>query len=68
MTSYEFDWVDAFTDQPFGGNGCAVVHDAGALTGETCRAFVRGTSLVECTFLEPSEVTDIKVRYFLASQ
>jgi len=68
MTSYVFDWVDAFTDQAFGGNGCAVVHDAGALTGETCQAFVRETSLVECTFLEPSDVADIKVRYFLASR
>jgi PhzF family phenazine biosynthesis protein len=68
MTSYVFDWVDAFTDQAFGGNGCAVVHDAGALTGETCQAFVRETSLVECTFLEPSKVADIKVRYFLASR
>jgi PhzF family phenazine biosynthesis protein len=68
MTSYEFDWVDAFTDQPFGGNGCAVVHDAGTLTSETCQAFVRETSLVECTFLEPSKVADIKVRYFLASR
>lgn len=23
---FDFDWVDAFTDQVFGGNGCAVVH------------------------------------------
>ncbi|MDT8325945.1 MAG: PhzF family phenazine biosynthesis protein [Roseovarius sp.] len=68
MTDYVFDWVDAFSDQPFGGNGCAVVHDAGALTSETCQAFVRETSLVECTFLEPSDVADIRVRYFLASR
>ncbi|SLN49517.1 putative isomerase YddE [Roseovarius gaetbuli] len=45
-----------------------MVHDAGALSGETCQAFVRETSLVECTFLEPSDVADIKVRYFLASR
>ena len=63
----EFDWVDAFTDQPFGGNGCAVVHDAAALTSESCMAFARETGLVECTFLEPSEVADIKVRYFMAN-
>jgi len=37
-----FDWVDAFTDQAFGGNGCAVVRDAGALTGETVPLFWRG--------------------------
>ncbi len=65
---YTFDWVDAFTDRPFGGNGCAVVHDAGSLSAENCCRFVQETSLVECTFLEPSEVADIKVRYFLASR
>ncbi|MEO0486971.1 MAG: PhzF family phenazine biosynthesis protein [Pseudomonadota bacterium] len=61
------DWVDAFTTQPMGGNGCAVVHDAGALDAATCTRFVAETSLVECTFLEPSDVADVKVRYFLAS-
>ena len=66
--TYAFDWVDAFTDRPFGGNGCAVVHDAGDLSAETCCRFVQETSLVECTFLEPSEVADVKVRYFLASR
>ncbi|KMW60161.1 Phenazine biosynthesis protein PhzF [Candidatus Rhodobacter oscarellae] len=64
----EFDWVDAFTDRAFGGNGCAVVHDAGGLSAETCMAFTRETGLVECTFLEPSDVADIKVRYFLAER
>ncbi len=66
--AYAFDWVDAFTDRPFGGNGCAVVHGAAGLDDATCMAFVRETSLVECTFLGPSEVADVKVRYFLASR
>lgn len=63
------DWVDAFTTQPFGGNGCAVVHDAADLDTATCCAFVRETSLVECTFVGPPSDTsaDVKVRYFLAS-
>ncbi len=65
---YQVDWVDAFTDRPFGGNGCAVVHDAAALDAETCCRFVRETSLVECTFTEGSDVADHKVRYFLASR
>lgn len=65
---FQVDWVDAFTDTPFGGNGCAVVHDAGAVPAETCCRFVRETSLVECTFVEPSDVADAKVRYFLASR
>ena len=62
------DWVDAFTDRPFGGNGCAVVHDGGALPPETCLAFTRETSLTECTFVGPSEVADAKVRYFLPTR
>ena len=59
------DWVDAFTDTPFGGNGCAVVHDGGTLDPETCMRFTKETGLVECTFVGPSEVADVKVRYFL---
>lgn len=68
MATYAVDWVDAFTDRPFGGNGCAVVHDAGALDDATCMAFVKETSLVECTFLEHSGIADVKVRYFIASK
>lgn len=67
MARFRFDWVDAFSDRAFGGNGCAVVHDGAALSAETCTAFVRETSLVECTFTGPSDVADIRVRYFLAS-
>jgi PhzF family phenazine biosynthesis protein len=66
--AFPLDWVDAFSDRPFGGNGCAVVHDGGALDDETCKAVVRETSLVECTFVGPSAVGDWKVRYFLARQ
>ncbi|APE42692.1 phenazine biosynthesis protein PhzF [Sulfitobacter alexandrii] len=65
---FDFDWVDAFTDRPFGGNGCAVVHGGAALSAETCMAYVRETSLVECTFTGPSDVADLRVRYFLASR
>jgi PhzF family phenazine biosynthesis protein len=65
---FDVDWVDAFTDAPFGGNGCAVVHGGASLSAETCMAFVRETSLVECTFTGPSAVADLRVRYFLASR
>lgn len=60
--------MDAFTPQPFGGNGCAVVYEAEGLSDETCMSIVRETSLVECTFLSASDVADIKVRYFLATR
>ncbi len=68
MSWYDFDWVDAFSDRAFGGNGCAVVHGGSDLSDEVCMAYVRETSLVECTFTGPSDVADIRVRYFLASR
>lgn len=66
--NFDFDWVDAFTDQVFGGNGCAVVHGGAVLSDALCMAYVRETSLVECTFTGPSEVADFKVKYYLASR
>ena len=62
---FPVDWVDAFTDKAFGGNGCAVVHDGGTLDAQACMQFTRETGLVECTFVGPSEVADVKVRYFM---
>jgi len=68
MSWFDFDWVDAFSDRAFGGNGCAVVHGGAVLSEAVCMAYVRETSLVECTFTGPSDVADMRVRYFLASQ
>ncbi|WP_037308498.1 PhzF family phenazine biosynthesis protein [Ruegeria halocynthiae] len=68
MSWFDFDWVDAFSDRAFGGNGCAVVHGGAALPQDVCMAYVRETSLVECTFTGPSDVADIRVRYYLASR
>ena len=65
---FDMDWVDAFADRPFGGNGCAVVHGGAGLDDATCMAFVRETGLVECTFTGPSDSADVRVRYFLASK
>ncbi|MEL7100518.1 MAG: PhzF family phenazine biosynthesis protein [Pseudomonadota bacterium] len=66
--TFDFDWVDAFSDCAFGGNGCAVVHDFGDVSEAVACAFVRETSLVECTFTGPSDRADVRVRYFLARQ
>ena len=60
--------MTAFSDRAFGGNGCAVVHGGAGLDTATCTAFVRETSLVECTFTGPSDVADIQVQYYLASR
>ena len=43
---FDVDWVDAFSDKPFGGNGCAVVHGGASLSAETATRFVRETTLV----------------------
>lgn len=63
-----FDWVDAFTAQPFTGNGCAVVYEADDLTDEICKAVTRETGLVECTFLCRSDRADVRIRYFVADR
>lgn len=68
MTGYQFDWVDAFTDQPFGGNGCVVVHGADDLTIPERLALVRETSLSECAYLVASDVADFGARYYLADK
>ena len=65
---FEFDWVDAFANEAFGGNGCAVVHGGAVLSDEVCMGYVRETSLVECTFTGPSDVADLRVKYYLASR
>ncbi len=66
--AFEFDWVDAFSDRPFGGNGCAVVHGGAVLPDATCTAYTAETSLVECTFTGPSDIADVHVKYYLASR
>lgn len=63
---YNFDWVDAFTDTPFGGNGCAVFHDAGEMPLAQRMALVRETSLSECAYMVPSDKADFGARYYLA--
>ncbi len=65
---YDFDWVDAFTTRPFGGNACAVVHGADGLSLEQRLALVKETSLSECAYLVGSDVADFGVRYYLAHQ
>lgn len=68
MTGYSFDWVDAFTDAPFSGNGCVVVHDAEALTLDQRLSLVRETSLAECAYVVPSDIADFGARYYLADK
>ncbi|MEM6439037.1 MAG: PhzF family phenazine biosynthesis protein [Pseudomonadota bacterium] len=66
--SFAFDWVDAFAEKPFAGNGCVVVHGADDLPVETRCALVRETSLSECAYLVRSDVADFGARYYLADR
>ncbi|MEM1315037.1 MAG: PhzF family phenazine biosynthesis protein [Pseudomonadota bacterium] len=66
--SYVFDWVDAFAEKPFQGNGCVVVHGADDLPVETRLALVRETSLSECAYVVRSEAADFGARYYLADR
>jgi len=66
--AHEFDWVDAFTTHPFGGNACMVVHGAQDLSIERRLALVNETSLSECAYLVGSDVADFGVRYYVAHQ
>ncbi|WP_421701155.1 PhzF family phenazine biosynthesis protein [Aliiroseovarius sp.] len=66
--AYEFDWVDAFTSSPFGGNGCVVVHGAADLSIDDRLALVRETSLSECAYLVGSDKADFGARYYVADK
>lgn len=66
--SFAFDWVDAFSQTPFGGNGCVVVHGGQDISFDDRLALVKETSLAECAFMVPSDVADFGVRYYLADK
>ena len=68
VADYRFMWVDAFTDRPLAGNGCAVVFDADDVPVETRIALVRETGLSECAYLQHSDKADFGVRYYLATR
>ena len=68
MTRYVFDWVDAFSGQAFGDNGCVVVQGADDLAVEDRLALVRETSLTECAFVIGSDRADFGARYTLADR
>jgi len=65
---FDFDWVDAFTSTPFGGNACVVVHGADHLSLDDRMRLVRETSLSECAYLVHSDVADFGARYYLAER
>lgn len=62
--SRPFYWLDAFTDQPFGGNPCAVVLDADDLTAAQMQTLALEMGLSETAFVMASATADFAARYF----
>ena len=64
MHPYRVIYIDAFTQQPFAGNPCAVLPDASGLTDEQMQAIAGELNLPETAFVLPSFRADFRVRYF----
>ncbi|GAB2940617.1 PhzF family phenazine biosynthesis protein [Hymenobacter coalescens] len=68
-TTYPFLLVDAFTQQPLGGNPCAVVLDAEDLTDEQMQRLAREFNQSETVFVRrPAQGGDVAVRYFTPAE
>jgi len=68
MSTYEFQQVDSFTDQPLGGNPCAVIFDTDEMDDSTMLALAKEMNLSETAFLRGSEVADFGARYFTPAE
>jgi len=68
MPTFPFAQVDAFTNQPLGGNPCAVVFDADALDEATMQAIAREMNLSETAFVIRSDIADVGARYFTPAE
>jgi trans-2,3-dihydro-3-hydroxyanthranilate isomerase len=68
MPSLPLLLVDAFTDRPFAGNGCAVVLDAGRLTPASMQAIAREMNQSETAFVLGGGSSRFEVRYFTPAE
>ncbi len=59
-----FFWIDAFTTRKLGGNPCAVVLNADALTPPQMQALAREMNLSETAFVRSSFKANFAARYF----
>ena len=66
--SYPILQVDAFTDQPLGGNPCAVLFDTDGMDAATMLAIAKEMNLSETAFVSRSQVADFAVRYFTPAE
>ena len=68
MPTYPIMQVDAFTDQPLGGNPCAVIFNTEKMNAATMQAIAREMNLSETAFVRRSDVSDFGVRYFTPAE
>ena len=65
MTQYRIIYLDAFTNEPFSGNPCAVLPEADGLTDDQMQKIACETNLSETAFVLRSEKAAVRVRYFM---
>lgn len=68
QSKFPFMHVDAFTDQPLGGNPCAVVLDADGLDDATMLAIAREMNLSETAFVMMSDTAQFALRFFTPAE
>lgn len=70
MPTYPMMQVDAFTDQPLGGNPCAVLFDTDGMDDATMLAIAREMNLSETAFVQNSAPpgADFAARYFTPAE
>lgn len=68
MKKYPFMQIDAFTDQPLGGNPCAILFDSDDLSPETMLKIAKEMNLSETSFVQDSSIADFKVRFFTPAE
>ncbi|HWR42153.1 PhzF family phenazine biosynthesis protein [Sporomusa sp.] len=64
MSTIKIKQVDAFTNEPFGGNPAGVVTDANGLADEHKQKIAREMNLSETAFVSHSDAADFKVQFF----
>jgi trans-2,3-dihydro-3-hydroxyanthranilate isomerase len=61
-------WVDAFTEEKFGGNPCAVIFNADSLSAPQMLQIAREMNLSETAFVVSSTRADFGARYFTPAE
>lgn len=64
MAEYEVKIVDSFTSERYAGNPCGVITRAEGLSDAQMQNIARELNLSETAFVTPSDVADVKVRFF----